>query len=819
MTKALLAAAVAAFCTISMAANAAAATPSGIKVLSATYGGQTKQIYGKCNVVRPGNVTAKVAPACDGKLSCDYKVNAGVLGDPAPGCWKSFSVTYQCAGVAGAPKTVSVGGTSGEASGKTVALSCPKPGPDPEMEACRKTLDGLNAAVKKEAEDLAKAHSDIRPWQAERQRDVAFWAAANKKGLTVADCEQAVKNETAERQVLAKIAAGAKKVDGAVLACEKNISALNNELSQTYKDMASKKLISASDNLKLVDQHKRNIAFFEAAKKKGLNAQLCEESLKSFEAEKQAMAKVAAAPKKDDPALLACLKDLSALGSEVSKTHADMTAKKLIPVSEAMKLGEEHKRNLALWETVKLKGANAQECRQVLKNLETEKGELDKIAKEPQKKDDPALLACLKDLSKAGTEVSKMHAEMAAKKLIPVSETIKLAEEDKRNAAMWDKAKLHGANAQECRGIVKDYEAERAELQRIASSPKKKDDPALLACLKELPRVGGAVAKLHTELVAKKLIPVSEAMRIAEENKRNGAAWEHAKLGGVTAKECEAVVKNLQSEQVELEGLAKAPKKDDPAFLACLKDLSTTAADVTKTYKEMSSKKLIPVSDAMKLGAEHRQNLALWERAKLNGADAKQCEDAVTKLQAEKKELDDIAKAPKKDDTALVNCMKTLDKSDKELHALHNSMRAARTIWGADDKSFDEQYKRTAGLWNAARAKGATEKDCGDANGGFLREIGDLRRLEAKNKPFADCKKNLDSWYAGVSKQHADMLKKKALPALDDQRFSGQIKSVWGRWTSEDKKGPTMEDCQNAIKSFQSIDGGMKRIAKAHGWT
>jgi peptidoglycan/LPS O-acetylase OafA/YrhL len=62
---------------------------SGIRVTSATYGGNCQ--------ARMGNVTRPLGKACDGKDSCSYIVDARVLGDPAPGCAKSFSVHYQCA--------------------------------------------------------------------------------------------------------------------------------------------------------------------------------------------------------------------------------------------------------------------------------------------------------------------------------------------------------------------------------------------------------------------------------------------------------------------------------------------------------------------------------------------------------------------------------------------------------------------------------------------------------------------------------------------------------------------------------------------------
>lgn len=59
----------------------------GVTVDSAIYGGN-------CNT--PGNVTSQVASACNGKTDCSYKVDHTVIGDPAPGCPKDFTVNFQC---------------------------------------------------------------------------------------------------------------------------------------------------------------------------------------------------------------------------------------------------------------------------------------------------------------------------------------------------------------------------------------------------------------------------------------------------------------------------------------------------------------------------------------------------------------------------------------------------------------------------------------------------------------------------------------------------------------------------------------------------
>jgi peptidoglycan/LPS O-acetylase OafA/YrhL len=87
---------------------------AGIDILSATYGAN-------CGA-RAGNATAPVRAACSGKLDCSYVVEVSRLGDPASGCRKDFTITYQCPGSAAAR----TGEAPAEAGfGAAVELSCP----------------------------------------------------------------------------------------------------------------------------------------------------------------------------------------------------------------------------------------------------------------------------------------------------------------------------------------------------------------------------------------------------------------------------------------------------------------------------------------------------------------------------------------------------------------------------------------------------------------------------------------------------------------------------------------------------------------------
>lgn len=69
------------------------ASNSWIIVTTATYGAS-------CGLP-DGNVTQALKAACDGKRTCVYRVNLQVLGDPAPGCRKDFSVQWSCGGGSG----------------------------------------------------------------------------------------------------------------------------------------------------------------------------------------------------------------------------------------------------------------------------------------------------------------------------------------------------------------------------------------------------------------------------------------------------------------------------------------------------------------------------------------------------------------------------------------------------------------------------------------------------------------------------------------------------------------------------------------------
>ena len=78
-----------------------------IRVLEATYGGN-------CAGVAKGNVTKFIASACDGTDLCNYRVYYKNMGDdPAPGCKKTFRVTFVC-GKSTKPETCTLEAEAGK---------------------------------------------------------------------------------------------------------------------------------------------------------------------------------------------------------------------------------------------------------------------------------------------------------------------------------------------------------------------------------------------------------------------------------------------------------------------------------------------------------------------------------------------------------------------------------------------------------------------------------------------------------------------------------------------------------------------------------
>ena len=107
-------------------------TPNtGINVISATFGGQTVAKWAtSCPSVPSGNWTAMVQSQCFHMQQCPFLVQVTDFpsGDPAPGCYKSFTASYSCAQSSAPIKQISIPATAnGGADGQTVSLWCSPP--------------------------------------------------------------------------------------------------------------------------------------------------------------------------------------------------------------------------------------------------------------------------------------------------------------------------------------------------------------------------------------------------------------------------------------------------------------------------------------------------------------------------------------------------------------------------------------------------------------------------------------------------------------------------------------------------------------------
>ena len=96
-----------------------------IHIVAATYGAACQDFTppsGAPNQVKIGNASEAVAKVCDQKDGrCEFHVDVGQLGDPAPGCGKDFAVGWRC----GSAATVHQAAIAPEAHGQTALLTCP----------------------------------------------------------------------------------------------------------------------------------------------------------------------------------------------------------------------------------------------------------------------------------------------------------------------------------------------------------------------------------------------------------------------------------------------------------------------------------------------------------------------------------------------------------------------------------------------------------------------------------------------------------------------------------------------------------------------
>src|SRR5258706_3723658 len=119
-----------------------------IQVVSATYGLN-------CGATRD-NAKAAVAGACDGRRRCEYIVDFHVLGDPAPGCAKTFDAEWACA-AGGAHQQKDLPAEAGQ--GSRLVLSCGVPGQAGTVDEAAKAAAAARAAAAAQIEAAEQSNA------------------------------------------------------------------------------------------------------------------------------------------------------------------------------------------------------------------------------------------------------------------------------------------------------------------------------------------------------------------------------------------------------------------------------------------------------------------------------------------------------------------------------------------------------------------------------------------------------------------------------------------------------------------------------------
>jgi len=115
-----------------------------IQIVSATYGLN-------CGATRD-NAKAAVAGACDGRRRCEYIVDSHMLGDPAPGCAKTFDAEWACA-AGGAHQQKDLPAEAGQ--GSRLVLSCGVPALAGTVDEAAKAAAAARAAAAAQIESAA----------------------------------------------------------------------------------------------------------------------------------------------------------------------------------------------------------------------------------------------------------------------------------------------------------------------------------------------------------------------------------------------------------------------------------------------------------------------------------------------------------------------------------------------------------------------------------------------------------------------------------------------------------------------------------------
>jgi hypothetical protein len=100
---------------IAALATGSAAQAATIQIVSGTYGQN-------CGAQR-GNATRDLETQCDGRATCEYRIDGRTMRDPAVGCQKDFLAEWRCD-----ETDIHIAMLSPEAgNGSTLVLSCVNP--------------------------------------------------------------------------------------------------------------------------------------------------------------------------------------------------------------------------------------------------------------------------------------------------------------------------------------------------------------------------------------------------------------------------------------------------------------------------------------------------------------------------------------------------------------------------------------------------------------------------------------------------------------------------------------------------------------------
>ena len=397
--------------------------------------------------------------------------------------------------------------------------------------------------------------AEQQAFQSMEQRLNAIRTNISRNGLTLPECQQLTREIATERANVQRMAS-TPATNPQLTQCVQSNQAAHNQVVQQFQQARSAGRISPAEQQAFQSMEQRLNAIRTNISRNGLTLPECQQLTREIATERANVQRMAATPA-TNPQLTQCVQSNQAAHNQVVQQFQQARSAGRISPAEQQAFQSMEQRLNAIRTNISRNGLTLPECQQLTREIATERANVQRMAATPAT--NPQLTQCVQSNQAAHNQVVQQFQQARSAGRISPAEQQAFQSMEQRLNAIRTNISRNGLTLPECQQLTREIATERANVQRMASTPA--TNPQLTQCVQSNQAAHNQVVQQFQQARSAGRISPAEQQAFQSMEQRLNTIRTNISRNGLTLPECQQLTREIATERANVQRMSATAKK------------------------------------------------------------------------------------------------------------------------------------------------------------------------------------------------------------------------------------------------------------------